>query len=787
MADPTTFAEYAAGFHNPFVYGSYYGGLPPPPRPPSFFGMNPAEHGAVGGAMQALMPMIAEMFRDQMGGYAFMFGSDMNVASARYANNFMRQTMSARMSGAQADQQQINEIFRGMAAAMGHQFMPGTRDFAPDVSRAIGRLAGDASSMMPVLAAMFPDTIDRMLPRGSMAVAASSFVNAGRFVIDPATGRPTAGQADFAAQVLDPLMARGLIATSGLGAGRLGSLYEELVTEGRIGSGRDLREQVRLRDVAGGLFGEGGRGVGMSGEDARGIQAGRIRDRLQSYSQAIAAINDIFAENGQANAPMAELIRGLQTLTQGGMGIFAPEELGRLTRSFHGAAQMSGMSLQGLTQLSATTGMQLERYGGHRGLAGPIALWAAAAGSVFADRGFGTPDAEAMGRSEFVGAVAGNRAAFPGSSLGNLLGAISALGRQAPEGSDFATLAAAVRRGETSVQLRGENVNLLTNPSRVFEIARQSGLGDVLLSQLQAGPVNQAQYIRNPGMIGAQLAMQRANMEGFLGAALGADFAGVDRGQLMATLYDVARGDFGGQDPSTENLAALVGERMGLSVRQRGGLAAALGRTAMFTRADGRAVAMLRMSDPTVQAEQQARMQEFITRGGDLAALTHLARGGIGRHVFSEFIRMGQEGGTAGTLLSLMRMGGMVSNEDVASALGSTTDLFGDLLKLGDLINPKAGAMAVGGAAINVEPEHGSAFAHAIGRAARASRGNAWRQRGDDFGEEGGFFEQAGNRVRRLKAAGPGGSTQIEIKVAKLVLDREGGANLKANGTAVTQ
>jgi hypothetical protein len=107
----------------------------------------------------------------------------------------MQQMMTARSQGAAADTGQVNDLLRGMAALIGHKSTgrdaSGRLTFDRDTEAAIGRMSSDAGAMLPILAGMFPDYVDRALPRGSMAVAAGSFVNAGRFIVDPLTGPPS--------------------------------------------------------------------------------------------------------------------------------------------------------------------------------------------------------------------------------------------------------------------------------------------------------------------------------------------------------------------------------------------------------------------------------------------------------------------------------------------------------------------------------------------------------------------------------------------------------------------
>jgi hypothetical protein len=65
--------------------------------------------------LQSLAPMLSEFLRQHTGGYGFTFGSDMNVANAQLAREFMAQVNNARTAGARADQGQVTDVLRGMA------------------------------------------------------------------------------------------------------------------------------------------------------------------------------------------------------------------------------------------------------------------------------------------------------------------------------------------------------------------------------------------------------------------------------------------------------------------------------------------------------------------------------------------------------------------------------------------------------------------------------------------------------------------------------------------------
>jgi hypothetical protein len=65
-------------------------------------------------------------------------------------------------------------------------------------------------------------------------------------------------------------------------------------------------------------------GVAAAGE-ARSVDASRITDSLKRYSKAVAAIRDVFGDNGRPDAPMNELLSALDGLTANTSSMLAPE------------------------------------------------------------------------------------------------------------------------------------------------------------------------------------------------------------------------------------------------------------------------------------------------------------------------------------------------------------------------------------------------------------------------------------------------------------------------------
>lgn len=753
------------------------------PRGPSIFGYNPSQpSGPFEGAMQAILPMLSEFLRQRTGGYGFQFGSDMNVANSEFARTYQQQLMAARTVGAADDEKQVRDLFRGLAVLIGHKPVGRDREtgqvqFDPALEAAIRQMSGDTQGMLPILGAMFPDSIDRVLPRGSMTVASTHFVNAGRYVIDPATGEALSGDPTFGKRVLGPLLDKDPIVTAGLGAGRLGGIYDQLVRHGIVGRDRDLRDRVLERDAAVGLFGEDGGGIGMSRDNAQKVQADRVRDKIKDYSQTIAAINDIFAESGRANTPMGELIRGLQVLTQGGLTHYSPLELGMLTRRMQAASQLSGVSIEGLGQMSSENAMMLRSFGGHRAIAPRMTVRGIAMGDAYADMGYGAPSFEAMSRDEWMLRARRDQAAGIGSPFGNLLGALINQGELAPEGSDLRKVTDALKKGQTDVDLGdGRRFNLLTaGQSDYNALLERSGMSySALQQQLLAPGANQAALAANPKSDLAIRAAQKSELDWRFTGMFGADIErrGLKTDDVLNALYAESNA------PTTKEMIDRAAKRLGLDpVRDAetyGLLRSMVGRAgedyAPGDPAGG--LARFRMVNPETLRAADIREGEFEERAKMLKSLQHIRRGGWLRNAASEIREAGFDPDTGWGKLALGTLG-HVRQRDVDEALagiGKDT-AFGRLLSGAFDVDPDA---AVG--------------ADAVPNLDMNKPFDAFMIKSLELKYGAGPQNNAPKNLNNGQPIGAGGapqSTTIKIDIGKLVIDKEGAAQLSGEGTAV--
>ena len=114
----------------------------------------------------------------------------------------------------------------------------------------------------------------------------------------------------------------------------------------------------------------------LAGLDASGIgegliqagQADRIAQRLKSLTGTVNAMRDIFGDMGRPNAPMRELLNGLEALTQGSMANMNPAAVESLVRTNYNLAKQSGLGMQGMLGLAGQAAGRADQLGLERGL-----------------------------------------------------------------------------------------------------------------------------------------------------------------------------------------------------------------------------------------------------------------------------------------------------------------------------------------------------------------------------------------------------------------------------------
>ncbi len=296
-----------------------------------------------------LSPQLAQLMA-QMGMAPTGAGHDMNVYDVMRNMQYTQQQAEAVRMAAQADRDNYMRTFRGIAALTG-------TPWGAAQQQAAGSIATTAQTLAPLLVEVAPDLIDQLGGlRGSAAVMSRRIIDAGRYRDDPVTGRfgmsaQTTGELSrslfrdlYERQDITPMM--------GVSAGQLGELFGELQSRGMVaGSGTAGVSGLRGRLSASGALAPG-QSERMTAEELdrlvldpatedrlRNFDFSRVRRSLQTFTGVVAAMRDIFGDAGRPNAPIQELMAGLDTLTMGQASQLDPARLADTARQTYWLAK----------------------------------------------------------------------------------------------------------------------------------------------------------------------------------------------------------------------------------------------------------------------------------------------------------------------------------------------------------------------------------------------------------------------------------------------------------------
>ena len=298
---------------------------------------------------------------------------------------------------AKLDEGTYQKILEGISNLAGTPFGEREKKGAATMSR-------DMSSLMGILAQTNPELADSLHgTRGSAAVMAQRMTSAARYMQDPTTGavglsRESIGALtkSFHEQMFGDKA--DVSKMQGITAGQAGAMFDQMTRRGLLGSsmpdledvakeqGKTVEELAKLPDFS---------------AKVQQFQASRTADKLKSMTGAVAAMKDIFGENGQANAPMEQIFNALQAVTQNSLGNMNPADIERTVRDMSNSAKMSGLDMQGMMRVNAMAGQSVDRVGLDRSFAPRVATgamtYAAAYGSQTGNmRAFGMFDKEKM-------------------------------------------------------------------------------------------------------------------------------------------------------------------------------------------------------------------------------------------------------------------------------------------------------------------------------------------------------------------------------------------------------
>jgi hypothetical protein len=307
------------------------------------------------------------------------------------------------------------------------------------------------------------------------------------------------------------------------------------INEDTITAARQEMDQTRqaIRDALGGTGGPGGTGgaggpggpggagaagaPGRAGRDATvdiaaladmpGVEqmlstadAGRISGRLKNLAGAVNAMRDIFGDQGRPNAPMQEIINGLDALTQGGMSTMAPGRIEQMVRTTKNLAEQSGLGVQGMAALTGQAANMADQLGLDRSLAVTATQGTAAFSGAFRDTTRG--DIPAFGALDAEQATLLDqqlRVQAQASFQGNAMGALVRMEREGLVGADTeaAAAAAALRAGSRQYEWGGQQKTVPTTRGEFRELMQRSNVDTNFSRAILEDRFQNQEYIRD--------------------------------------------------------------------------------------------------------------------------------------------------------------------------------------------------------------------------------------------------------------------------------------------------
>lgn len=369
--------------------------------------------------LQQMMPFILSKLAHN-GRVPAQFFPEQGFYEQMQAQEFFMANQQAMQMATQSDTSSINRTLGGLT-----QMMTGEPLTEAERTRNFN-IASTTSQMMPMLTQMLgPDLVDSLHgSRGSAAIFASQLHSALRTSRDPVTG--AIGMSGESAGNISRGVYENLFGDDynpatlrGMSAGQAGMLAKELQTRGLLGVPlgrlgleerraalpdslsdetfrRIARDTKAIRELGGDATQEqldaataGVRGTyaklkdrtsgpltaaDVSNEDAmpggedllRTADASRISGRLKNLSGAVKAMREIFGDMGNPNAPMREIVDGLNKLTQGGLSSMSAEKLEMTVRKTQAIAKQTGMSVEGIMALTDQATQMGDPLGLHR-------------------------------------------------------------------------------------------------------------------------------------------------------------------------------------------------------------------------------------------------------------------------------------------------------------------------------------------------------------------------------------------------------------------------------------
>lgn len=299
----------------------------------------------------------------------------------------------------------------------------------------------------------------------------------------------------------DSAMRRIVEQTSGvkdlIAAGKIPS--KELLAQTQTAVGGTL-SQLRTGDISTADLSKMTGGIQILSE----IDASRMRDKLQTVAKSVRTMKDIFGDEGQLTAPMQQVLKAIDGLTQGAARVLSPEKVNDMLREMQIVAKRSGTTVSELTRGMQVAMQGLKERGGDASMATPIVTGAYARVAAMTDRqgfenlGFGEDDPSATVARQVAKRVAASTSGYAKQRA--TVSLMTEQGQIQPKGgSKLEAYRAAENKGVTSFTHGGKTYNTYMSDADFTSMIMEGNDGTI-----SAGTISAIQ--ENPTLVNEQLA-----------------------------------------------------------------------------------------------------------------------------------------------------------------------------------------------------------------------------------------------------------------------------------------
>lgn len=406
-----------------------------------FGGYQPAAHGGFSfpglGMPGQMAGMFMTPFMAQAGASAGMMPGQFQPIQNYYDQHLARQAALTQQTAMAAHNESEREHMRMMMRNMAGLTTSGP--LTASQGRMIDDVAAGASRWLPMLTAVNPGLVDSLFgTRGSGSAFAMGAADASRMMAGAGgmTGMNPAQAAAFSSQVHQQIYGPGanLGDMRGIGGAQAGQMMAEMSRRGLMGTDGQMPGR-ELDPASVGLF-----------------HSGRAAARVKEMAGAVSAMRDIFGDIGRGDAPMQELIAGLERLTQGGMATMDKGKMENLVRRTHQMAKIAGVGIDAVAAMAGASADRLDAAGIDRSIALDITSSSMAFATAYGQvGGGGSPAWRKAGKEKLMAMDQRLREGAAGSAAAHQMGVLMMLGEQgALSGGPGKALYEAALRGDFS-------------------------------------------------------------------------------------------------------------------------------------------------------------------------------------------------------------------------------------------------------------------------------------------------------------------------------------------------